>query len=69
MYFHDIFRGENDRNEIVSWEPSVLTNMFNKNKKKLAYDLNVREALEIRRHNCGPGHGLNDDMGAYVKTS
>ena len=31
--------------------------------------LKVREALEIRRHNCGPGHGLNEDMGAYVKTS
>ena len=56
-------------NEIVSWKPSVLTNMSNKNKKKLAYDLKVREALEIRRYNCGPGHGLNEDMGAYVKTS
>ena len=56
-------------NETVVWEPEVLTNMTNKNKKKLAYDLKVREALEIRRHNCGPGHGLNEDMGAYVKTS
>ena len=53
----------------VTWEPEVLTNMTNKNKKKLAYDLKVREALEIRRHNCGPGRGLNEDMGAYVKTS
>ena len=36
---------------------------------KLAYDLKVQEALEIRRHNCGPGNGLNEDMGAYVKTT
>ena len=33
--------------EIVTWEPNVLTNMSNKNKKKLADDLKVREALEI----------------------
>ena len=43
--------------------------MTNKNKKKLTYDLKVREALEIRRHNCGPGSGLNEDFGAYVKTT
>ena len=41
----------------------------NKNKKKLTYDLKVREALEIKRQNCGPGKGLNEDFGAYVKTS
>ena len=28
----------------------------------------IQEALEIRRHNAGPGKGLNEDMGAYVKT-
>ena len=55
--------------EAVNWEPEVITTVTNKNKKKLTYDLKVREALEIRRHNCGPGHGLNEDMGAYVKTS
>ena len=43
--------------------------MSNKNKKRLAYDLKVREALEIRRHNCGPGRGLNEDFGAHVKTT
>ena len=43
--------------------------MTNKNKKKLAYDLKIREALEIRRHNCRPGKDLNEDLGAYVKTS
>ena len=42
--------------------------MQGKSKKKLAYDIKIREALEIRRHNCGPGKGLNEDMGSYVKT-
>ena len=53
----------------VDWEPEVVTTMTNKNKRKLTYDLKVREALEIRRHNCGPGLGLNEDFGAYVKTT
>ena len=54
----------------VDWEnPVVLATMSGKNKKRLAYDLKVREALEIRRNNCGPGSGHNEDMGAYVKTS
>ena len=43
--------------------------MSNKNKKKLTYDLKVREALEIRRHNTGPGKGLNEDLGSYVRTT
>ena len=43
--------------------------MTNKNKRKLAYDLKIREALEIRRHNCGPGKGLTEDFGAYVRTT
>ena len=55
--------------ESVNWNPEVIVNMTNKNKKKLAYDLKVREALEIRRHNCGPGNGLNEDYGAYMKTT
>ena len=42
--------------------------MQDKNKRRLAYNLKVREAIEIRRHNAGPGKGLNEDMGAYVKT-
>ena len=54
----------------VDWNnPTILKTMSDKSKRKLAYDLKVREALEIRRHNCGPGHGLNEDYGAYVKTS
>ena len=52
----------------VDWEPEVIVSMMNKTKNKLTYDLKVREALEIRRHNCGPGSGLNEDFGAYVKT-
>ena len=56
-------------NKDVNWEPHVVKTMSNKNKKRLAYDLKVREALEIRRHNCGPGRGLNEDFGAYVKTT
>ena len=56
--------------QAVDWEnPKVLATMSGKNKKRLAYDLKVREALEIKRHNCGPGHGLNEDLGAYVKTT
>ena len=54
----------------VDWEnPVVLKTMSGKSKKKLAYDLKVREASEIRRQNCGPGHGLNEDFGAYVKST
>ena len=47
---------------------SVLHNMQGKNKKYLGYNMRIREALEIRRHKSGPGRGLNEDMGAYVKT-
>ena len=28
----------------------------------------VQEAVEIRRNQWGTGHGLNEDMGSYVKT-
>ena len=43
-------------------------NMQGKRRQKLAYDLRIREAIEIRKHDCGPGRGLNEDMGAFVKT-
>jgi hypothetical protein len=46
----------------------VVTTMQGKKKKRLAYDLKICEALEIRRNNCGPGKGLNEDMGANVKS-
>ncbi len=45
-----------------------VNNIQGKHRRQLAYDLKIREALEIRRHNAGPGKGLNEDMGAYVKT-
>ena len=42
--------------------------MHHKNKKQLAYNLKIRESLDIRARGCGPGRGLNKDYGAYVKT-
>ena len=55
--------------EEVDWtKPKVIKTMQDKNKKKLTYNLKIREALEIRARNCGPGRGLNEDFGAYVKT-
>ena len=47
---------------------SVVHNMQDKNKRRLGYNMRLREALEIRHHKCGPGRGLNEDMGYYVKT-
>ena len=46
----------------------VVQTMTGKNKKKLDYDLKVGEALEIKKQNCGPGRGMNEDWGSYVKT-
>ena len=34
---------------------SIVQNMQCKNKRRLVYDMRVREALGIRKHNCGPG--------------
>ena len=42
---------------------SVVKNMQGKNKKLLSYDMRIREALEIRRHNSGPGGGLASFLG------
>ena len=33
-----------------------------------SYNLRMREAFEIRRYDSGPGKGLNEDNGAYLKT-
>ena len=55
-------------NEFDSSNASIIATAQSKSKKKLLYDLKIREALEIRLHKCGPGKGLNEDMGAYVKT-
>ena len=46
----------------------VVQSMQGKNKRRLGYDMRLREAIEIRKNKSGPGRGLNEDMGAYVKT-
>lgn len=53
----------------VDWEnPQILATMAHKNKKVLKYNLRLREALQIQKNDCGPGRGLNEDWGAYLKT-
>ena len=42
--------------------------MQDKKKGRLGYNLRMREAFEIRCHDSGPGKGLNEDNGAYLKT-
>ena len=37
-------------------------------KKNPKFDLRITEALHIRRLNCGPGKGMNEDWGSYVTT-
>ena len=49
--------------------PIIICTMNAKTKAKLKRDLRIRKALEIKRHNCGPGHGMNEDWGLYVKTT
>ena len=41
--------------------------MHDKKKGSLTYNLRMREAFEIRRHDSDPGKGLNEDNGAYLK--
>ena len=38
-------------------------------RKNPKFDLRVKEALYIRRYNCGPGKGMNEDLGSYVSTT
>ena len=49
--------------------PEILSNSSTKSKGALKYDLRVKKALYIRRFNCGPFKGLNEDMGSYVSTT
>ena len=42
--------------------------MQGKNKRRLSYDVCLNKAIEIWKNKSGPGRGLNEDMGAYVKT-
>ena len=53
----------------VDWDnPTVLDVMSNKNRQALKYGLRLRESLHIAKMNSGPGHGLNEDWGEYLKT-
>ena len=52
----------------MEWTPEVLSRVNLKNRGQLKHHLRVEEALWIRRLQCGPGKGLNEDMGSYVKT-
>ena len=45
--------------------PDILYTMDNR-KKNPKYELRLMEALYIRRFNCGPNNGMNEDMGSYV---
>ena len=45
--------------------PEILFKSESKNK----FDLRIMEALHIRRLNCGPGKGMNEDKGSYVTTN
>jgi hypothetical protein len=53
----------------VDWDnPLIIATLSDKHKKRLQYNLRIRESLEIQRHDCGPGKGLNEDWGGYVRT-
>ena len=50
--------------------PSILCTANSKSSKNgMKYDLRVKEALFIRRYDCGPFKGMNEDNGSYVKTT
>ena len=50
--------------------PSILCTANTKSSKnRMKYDLRVKEALFIRRYDCGPFKGMNEDNGSYVKTT
>ena len=54
----------------INWDnPTIYATFQNKNKRALQKDLFVRESLEIRHNESGPGKGLNDDYSSYVKTN
>ena len=53
----------------IDWDnPKILASFQNRNKRALDYDLQIREALEIQRQDCGPGKGLNEDNENFFKT-
>ena len=55
-------------NAPIDWEPEILSRVSIKDPDRLKYHLRVSEALHIKREKCGPGKGLNEDYGSYVKT-
>ena len=52
----------------IEWTPEVLSRVNLKDPDQLKHHLRVEEALWIRRLDCGPGKGLNEDWGSYVRT-
>ena len=48
--------------------PFILTTA-NRKDKNPKFDLRVNEALNIKRYDCGPGRGMNEDHGSYVTTT
>ena len=55
-------------NAPIDWEPTILSRVNMKDPDRLKHHLRVEEALWIRREKCGPGRGLNEDFGSYVRT-
>ena len=53
----------------VEWDnPEILDSLRGKNKSALDYNLRLRESLYIAKENTGPGYGLNEDWGGYLKS-
>ena len=52
----------------MEWTPEVLSRVSMKDPQRLKHHLRVEEALWISRYECGPGKGLNEDTGSYVKS-
>ena len=53
----------------VDWEnPEILDSLRGKNKSQLDYNLRLRESLHIAKEDTGPGCGLNEDWGGYLKS-
>ena len=48
--------------------PVILHNSDDRLKNP-KFDLRVRESLYIRRYNCGPSRGMNQDYGSYVTSN
>ena len=59
----------NTTNTAVTTSIKTISNQSKQCRTKTnAYNLKIRETMEIRRHKSGPGNGLNDDMGVYLKS-